>query len=199
MYILYHVSLEPIAQFVPRIPKNVTSGENQTIARICLSESVTNCINKMPGHASSLIGLKLCDIDPIIYIYEFRIRSNNKHLLTPEDLHDMVPDFDGEYWLTKTPKAIREYKALVTDFHANHMVDQDGNEFYTIKDLKYHFVSDSRDNRQSLIDKVDGNQKIVQILDRYGVRTVMSNVFSCKKGEIDGKIMSVNEQHSAVC
>ena len=57
---LYHVSYnleEPLQkEFVPRIPGNSVNEENQTISRVCLSDSIQGCIRAINAYPETYVG-----------------------------------------------------------------------------------------------------------------------------------------------
>lgn len=104
---LYHASnnCDIIEEFVPRIPEFRAEGldENNTIPRICLSDSIEGCLSAVPWGGSRLEDLFWEEGSCLIRIYEFDIKDLNlKNLLPPEYLYssDLVRDalISGEYW-----------------------------------------------------------------------------------------------------
>lgn len=90
---------EPLTkEFVPRIPSNTIHGEDETIPRICFSDSIENCLNATED--------KLLDYDnmntvPII-VWEMDFSLPNNNLVAWQELYkkNLVPDavFTHEYW-----------------------------------------------------------------------------------------------------
>ena len=107
---LYHISLkcwERIEIFSPRIPRGCLNGveENDTIPRICLSDSLDNCLT-----AVSWGGLNLIKDPPykgnnflaVARLYEFDKENIKKeNLLMPYQIAEYVPDslISNEYWV----------------------------------------------------------------------------------------------------
>ncbi|MDO5778506.1 MAG: hypothetical protein Q4Q08_09450 [Eubacteriales bacterium] len=101
--ILYHVSTnseEPLTKrFIPRIPLNPENGEDETIPRICFSDSIPNCLNAIGWHSSES-GDDYFDI----IVWEHAFSLEDPHLVSWETLYEkqMVPDsgLTHEYWYT---------------------------------------------------------------------------------------------------
>ena len=102
---LYHVSFDlrnPLEKvFIPRIPKEPMNREDETIPRICFSDSITGCINGI-GRASEFFG----DNDSRdIIVWELEVDPLDENLRSWEYLyeHDLVPDaaITHEYWYLK--------------------------------------------------------------------------------------------------
>lgn len=115
--ILYHVSTtmrNPQKRlFYPAIPKSAGENENQTIKRICFSDTIRSCV-QATGYL-----IKQWD-----YLIVYRIDTKDipdKYILTPDDLvkNDYVPDakFTHEYWITKPiSMAGQAYKVIMADY-----------------------------------------------------------------------------------
>lgn len=110
MEILWHVSFDkvPEGRFMPRIPENrINQGEyieNDTIKRVCFSNSIENCINAMPCGGFAALGLnemKKRDYSPIFYGYPLFL-DGEREVLEPSEVKKYVYDaeFNKEYWLT---------------------------------------------------------------------------------------------------
>ena len=76
---LYHVSYdlsEPLhKEFIPRIPNNTVNEEDESILRICFSDSIQGCIRAISGYPKTDSGY----VDVIVWRHEFQ---NN------DDLYD---------------------------------------------------------------------------------------------------------------
>lgn len=99
---LYHISYnlaEPLdKEFIPQIPDNTINGEDQSYARVCLSDSIEGCINaaedKLPFYEDE-------DSAPII-VWEKEFSLSDKNLVKWQYLYEngLVPDaaLTHEYW-----------------------------------------------------------------------------------------------------
>ena len=102
MITLYHVSFnlsEPLhKKFIVRIPVNIMNGEDNTIERICFSDSIQGCIRGIVGYPK--VDEEYVDI--IVWKHEFQEDDN---LLDWKYLYenDLVPDaaVTHEYWYLK--------------------------------------------------------------------------------------------------
>lgn len=99
---LYHVSYdlsEPLhKEFIPRIPNNTVNEEDESILRICFSDSIQGCIRAISGYPKTDSG----HVDVIVWKHVFQ---NNDDLYDWKYLysHNLVPDaaVTHEYWYTK--------------------------------------------------------------------------------------------------
>lgn len=99
---LYHVSYdlsEPLhKEFIPRIPNNTVNEEDESILRICFSDSIQGCIRAICGYPKTDSGY----VDVIVWKHEFQSNDDLydwKYLYS----HNLVPDaaVTHEYWYTK--------------------------------------------------------------------------------------------------
>lgn len=102
---LYHVTLETNLnkrkRFIPRIPSSAGKGENKTIPRICMSDSIEKCIQ-----ASPIISDLLDGETHIIKVYKYRVNKRNADkIVGPKTLFNkkLVPDAleNNEFWCLK--------------------------------------------------------------------------------------------------
>ncbi len=99
---LFHVSFdldEPLRkEFIPRIPSNTTNDENETISRICFSDSIQGCIRAINGYPK----IDSSYVDVIVWEHDFQ---NTDSLYDWKYLYgrNLVPDaaVTHEYWYTK--------------------------------------------------------------------------------------------------
>lgn len=114
--ILYHITQKLLQEpsFTPRIPKNRIQGEDDSIERVCVSDSIEGCLSSMPRGGKNLHET----IDATNGVYRlFRINTEKlgieeENILTPETLYNrnLVIDsiLTGEYWITSPFKVPNE-------------------------------------------------------------------------------------------
>lgn len=134
----YHVSMDyqqEIKEFVPRIPRERASGEDELQKRICVSTTLTGCVKAAPliwyqmytyvnaeyydpyTHMSRLTTLLDHEnkVGCLVKVYEFKLEE--KELIAPNLLKEngWVPDADktNEHWIMKATKPSRSYYALL--------------------------------------------------------------------------------------
>lgn len=123
--ILYHatMNLDPIEEFIPRIPINRFIGEDETTPRVCLSSSISGCLTAAPFGGSKLTeNIYLSNgSNRLIRVYEFDatlIREEN--IIGPEYLYknDIVRDAEitGEHWVTVAIKPTNSYIMKLTRY-----------------------------------------------------------------------------------
>lgn len=102
--ILYRMELlegEEIKEFEPRIPKSILKDEDETIERICLSNSLNGCLTSAPWGG---INFENLSINTIFRVYEFDSNDVQEgNLIYPGELYekDLVIDAEitGEHWV----------------------------------------------------------------------------------------------------
>lgn len=111
---LYHVSYNKIDRFTPRIPQNRCPGENDSIPRICLSDSIEGCINALPCSAEPIRRAMNADASIGLFVYTF-YPEDEETILCPEQISHMVPDAldNHEYWLMAEPDYFEETECRV--------------------------------------------------------------------------------------
>lgn len=101
---LYHVSIdpwdEPTKTFAPRVPSCCEYGEDEVTERICLSDSIVNCINAM----RQVLG----DIDEVVVsVWKKDFSLSDPNLINWRVLYDesLVSDaaLTHEYWYINEP------------------------------------------------------------------------------------------------
>lgn len=103
---LYHISLNFMEAndkpFKARIPYSTAEYENETIKRICFSDSIEGCLNLVNWTENLLIEKLILNNGKScpIRIYEFNFNINDENLLRPKEVSKYVPDaeFFNEYW-----------------------------------------------------------------------------------------------------
>lgn len=173
---LYHLSLIPVEEFIPGVPTYRRPEENGAIKRICLSDSIENCLSAVSwfGSSSSPEDIMTEVGSKIIFVYEFEIEE---HLLkTPEEVYNIGNVCDAilnqEYWYigeeTLLPK--HSYTISIIDcFEEEHTVlspklqkiydlnngDIDVDKYYNLKEgLYYGTVYRFKDLYYKKVDKI---------------------------------------------
>lgn len=99
---LYHISYdtsEPLdKEFIPKIPHNTVSGEDESVPRICFSDSIEGCINAVEDQ----LGNYENEDRATIIVWEMEFLLPNDKLIGWQKLYEdnLVPDavFTHEYW-----------------------------------------------------------------------------------------------------
>lgn len=141
---LYHLSLEKIEVFKPKIPENILPRENNITKRICLSNSIENCLSAVYwfGSADDVEYCVLSDTGIIpIYVYEFLI--DDSKLKTPNEVYkENVIDalYTNEYWYIGE-EIINPVKSYIIN----------------LKDYTYKTISikDKETNLMTIINKIE--------------------------------------------
>ncbi|WP_442637997.1 hypothetical protein [Rossellomorea marisflavi] len=102
---LYHVSLDTsdiVEEFTPRIPSEQSriEGEDRTIPRICVANTIEDCLTGFPEGGYKLEG----NCPMLIRVYEFDENEIEKeNIVRAQELFikDIVPDawVTGEHWV----------------------------------------------------------------------------------------------------
>jgi len=176
MRTFYHLSLVPVDEFIPGVPTYRRPEEDGTMKRICLSDSIENCLSAVSWFGSSSapedimteVGSK------IIFVYEFEIEENL--LKTPEEVYIIGNVCDAilnqEYWYIGEENLIPKnaYSISIIDyFEEEHTVlspklqkiydlnngDIDIDQYYNLKEgLHYGTVYRFNDLIYKKVDKV---------------------------------------------
>lgn len=169
---MYHISLDifkNIEVFVPRIPQSRLKNEDSITPRVCVSNSLENCLMGMTYMAKywkcltddSGTNFDLFDGDDVclrlLKVYEFEIEDN---LIAPEELDGkkLVPDAikTNEYWSLKEIIPTKSYVIKMKD------LVEDCNSF-KILSVEYDFVDISTVPRTAEVHfhKVDDDVKML--------------------------------------
>lgn len=182
---LYHVSLIPVTCFYPRIPGNRASGEDSKIKRICCSNSIKNCINAMPGGASTIDCLFRISVNPVIFVYKMEVPEHAEYMLEPNQVFPYVPDAIGnsEYWLTETPVDIQELVYHVREMEIESGHDPYGMPVYHVGRICLDPISDRetfKDNIRQILEQAgpDNQEALAKLIEKYGLSTCLRNVYS---------------------
>lgn len=109
-----HVSFDEVQKFVLRIPKIVADGEDTTIPRISVCDSIDNALYGMSEGERVMEGIECLHLTPIIHAYYLTPDKNG--VLDTKAISKYVPDAQetGEMWLTKPPVKVEriDYKIL---------------------------------------------------------------------------------------
>lgn len=182
---LYHVSLIPVTCFYPRIPGNRASGEDSKIKRICCSNSIKNCINAMPGGASTIDCLFRISAKPVIFVYKMEVPDHAEYMLDPKQVFPYVPDAisNSEYWLTQAPDDIRELVYHVRELKVKSGHDPYGMPVYHVGQICLDLIHDKatfKDNIQQILEQANPNNKeaLAILIEKYGLSTCLRNIYS---------------------
>lgn len=182
---LYHVSLIPVTCFYPRIPGNRASGEDSKIKRICCSNSIKNCINAMPGGASTIDCLFRISAKPVIFVYKMEVPDHAEYMLDPKQVFPYVPDAisNSEYWLTQAPNDIRELVYHVRELKVKSGHDPYGMPVYHVGQICLDLIHDKatfKDNIQQILEQANSNNKeaLAILIEKYGLSTCLRNIYS---------------------
>lgn len=157
---LYHIHLgskDTLPSLTPRIPRAILDGEDNTIQRICLSDSIFNC----------LIGIGYTRLDEyldmtydtpsgsVITILKWNIKDLNKDKLvnyTQLDNELLVDDayITHEYWYLNS---LAIDKAEVTEIVIDYIVYDDASEYVLPKILRDKIKTETGNDRD-LYDKL---------------------------------------------
>lgn len=107
---LFHISLKKLNDddlfFVPRVPKTAGNGENNSIPRICISDTLRGCINSiLSSHIHN--ELMRCrarnETNLDLYVYEVNSEIQSNEIIRTEELiesgHVLDATRTGEMWI----------------------------------------------------------------------------------------------------
>lgn len=158
----YHVSLEPVREFIPRIPKLSAPGEDKETPRICVSSSVDTAFRAAPQMGNILRALLDNGIIPVVYLYRFYMKEYGvRDYLPPFAIKDKVPDAiaNREFWLLKPPKRVSCTKLLI---HEDSVIlketDMYGTEEYFCEEM-FIWPTKSKITVESQLDRMFGEKE----------------------------------------
>ncbi len=106
--VLYHISFDTnniIYKFEPRIQEEILESENSKMRRICVSDSIENCLSAIPRRDEILKDFIIKQVYgnlPKFVIYEFnKIKVQSNNLLSSSFIKQYVPDaeINNELWI----------------------------------------------------------------------------------------------------
>lgn len=182
--LLYHVSLSPITEFIPRVPMSRASGEDMHYKRICCCPTIKDCIDAMPGGASTLLCLQKIGIKAILYVYQFQVRANDPVVLSPEKVVKLVPDalINKEYWLFDSPKTTRKLYYTVDLIGTSPCKDKNGEFIYPVQDLRIRRLQSEPEytNTDRILESLRGKErknKFSQLIEKYGISCILREFY----------------------
>lgn len=166
---LYHVSFQPVSLFVPRIPETRAPGENETIKRICFSDSILHALHAIPNAGDILdYFINQENIPLILYVY-----SMESDQLADSDWMDWkqvkayVPDaiLTKECWVMRSMKAeLLDCKKIeISAVTIHRLYDTDGTYLNYIRNITFQVTHSSDDNLSKLCVRKSTSEK----LERY--------------------------------
>lgn len=102
-----HVSFDIVDEFVPRVPDSRNSHEDNTIPRICVSDSVLQALWAIPLSGNIMEGMRELGLPVVVHAYYL---SGKTFCPTIEQVPDR--EMTGERWLLERPEKVfrRDYK-----------------------------------------------------------------------------------------
>lgn len=105
---LYHISLEDVSHFSPRIPPVRLDNEDNSTKRICFSESIEGALSAIEGsiklYSGMLILAEKYNCPPILHIYSINEDDvGSKYIINNEIVSTKVVDAfrTKEVWVTR--------------------------------------------------------------------------------------------------
>lgn len=163
---MYHVSLDifnNIEKFSPKIPDKIAKNENNTIPRVCISDSIVNCLNgllyyenyfrkiSMDSETNYFLLEEGCE--RILKVYEFEI--DEKELVFPNYIfkNNLVSDAleNNEYWSLKELEPIHSYCIKINGFPETKegTLCKDNYRYEILKSIDYSLINDKDISREA--------------------------------------------------
>ena len=113
---MVHVSFDVVDNFYPRIPMHQIINENKSIKRICVTNSIRNSLEDVPGSYRILHNMQKLKLPLIIHAYYMVSKS----FLISDEIHEYVPDVSTtkEIWILDKPNTVKrvDYEIIDPDF-----------------------------------------------------------------------------------
>lgn len=203
-YDLFHVSLEPVHHFAPRIPSNRGKGEDAIVPRVCTSTEIVHCISAMPYSGFPLYAMQeLFHLKPTLYVYRFERsqldfsglgRNGCARVVGWDELQRLgkVPDaaITKEHWLLDTPLCVEQVIYEVT--RGCFETAEYNEDILFAKSVDLTVNPDAKDNRSKLLAyfPVQKQEDILAFILKYGLGQILyecGKVFQDNKLEIEAK------------
>ena len=175
---LIHASFDVIDDFIPRIPKSTSCGEDETIPRICVAPSIYDCLRAMPHAAETIKGMQICGLPVILHAYYLK----SGHIKDTDEIKTYVPDaeFNNEKWIIERPEKVFRMDYELTNVYFKDGKDPNG------KDICYPVCYDinrakHQDNWVNLAKRMEVPKDwIPEFIERFkeitNFRTLMCNM-----------------------
>lgn len=113
---MVHVSFDVVDNFYPQIPMRQIINENNSIKRICVTNSIRNSLEDVPGSYRILHNMQKLKLPLIIHAYYMVSKS----FLISDEIHEYVPDVNTtkEIWILDKPNTVKrvDYEIIDPDF-----------------------------------------------------------------------------------
>lgn len=175
---LIHCTFETVEDFYPRIPLQRCPGEDDSIPRICVADSVQNALNAIPQAAETLDAMERIGVPLIIHVYDLE----SSDVMNSSAVQKYVPDAlaTHEKWILSRPDSILHQVIRITHWVAEPQTDPYGKTHPVIEELHYEVLDDGReyDNWCILAGADDSSDEIMDRIRETGIsyRMFLSNL-----------------------
>lgn len=114
----YHISYSTediIEEFIPRIPEDRMKDENDTIKRVCVAPSLSNCLSAVTWQDEIEY---LCDEELPVRVYEFEITDekiiDSNYLYKSGLVNDA--NITKEHWILEKIKPSKVYDIVIEEY-----------------------------------------------------------------------------------
>ncbi len=200
---MYHVNVDifkNIKVFIPRVPKSRMKNEDSITPRVCISNSIENCLSGLT-YMSKYWKFITNDLETnfslldevclrVLKVYEFEVEDS---IITPEELNakDLVPDASttNEYWSLKEIVPTNSYLIGINDIYEdNFRISKLDYDIIDINDVsreaKIHFNEIGEDIKE-LFENKEYSSLCYSILDiQDNVISISTNSYPVKKDDL---------------
>ena len=165
-----HVSFDVVEEFLPRVPKQRTEGEDDKISRICVSDSVLHSLNAMVDAGKVLMLMQRLNLPLIIHVYYM----DSNDAWDTDVVSKYVPDAKehNEKWLLSAPKGVHRIDYLIEDPYMAYV----GEKHVAILGVSLKRIQFA-DNIANLANKFGANtQKLRDLVKDFGYAEMLCNI-----------------------
>lgn len=163
---LYHVSFQPVPLFVPRIPETRAPGENDTIKRICFSDSILHALHAIPN-AGDILDYFINQENIPLFLYIYSMESDqlaDSDWMDWKQVEEYVPDamLTKECWVMRSINAelLNCKKIEISAVTIQRLFDTDGTYLNYIRNITFQVTHSSDDNLSKLCMQKSTREKL---------------------------------------
>lgn len=172
-----HVSFDIVEEFIPRVPRQRCPGEDMSIPRICVADTILDAINAIPQ--AGLVMKIMKDLNLPVVVHAYYLAGNG---IGNDEVQKYVPDAKptGEFWITEKPQKVQRVDYQVTDFSTKEVIDPFGHNLTVILDvnLRRCRFQNNTENFLHSFGKISEKRekRILKIFEENSFRTVIASV-----------------------
>lgn len=165
-----HCSFDVVNEFVPRIPEQRCTGEDDTIERICVAPTIIDALNAIPQAGIVVENMQKLGLPVIIHVYYLKADK----LMENSEVRKYVPDActTGESWILEKPYGVFRIDYEIMNCKLRHTTDSEGQRIVNIICPEIKRVK-HQSNVENFVKKYGKHSK--SLFEKFDFRTILSN------------------------